>query len=326
MALFPGAEDDLIDRLQQGLDVAQTPIEDLPVKPEARALEKVRKVASRIVVHESCDCWFDCYVMLLIAGTLYRLLAEFKPCFPIHGLGWLSGVVSGLLEVIIHSKDQARMLGQNFHGVPRAEQPDAASILVSTGEQLLVFNRATLAASFGASPALAGNILRDFEPRSRYPGAVWLTTREPCNYLVVDDGGVEVYFLVFEAGGAFVEARVYEPQRHSGAIVSLGGVRRRIKTLKDTAKDAGLKHEVELGRWTTHAILSEDVSSVVCIGPIDNNLDDAIERIFRRFEPPADSPYLAPNSWWEKALSPAVRDAWAAATPHRRRRRSSTPS
>ena len=318
MALFPGAEDDLIDRLQQGLDVAQTPIEDLPVKPEARALEKVRKVASRIVVHESSDCWFDCYVMLSIMGTLYRLLVEFKPCFPIKigGLGWLSVVVSDLEEVRMKSKDQARVLGPNFHGVPRAELPDAVSILVSTGEQLLVFNRATLAASFGASPALAGNILRLFDPCNPYPGVVWLTTPEPFNYLVVDDGGAGVYLLVFRADGAFVEARVYEPQRHPGGIVSLGGVRRRIKTLKEAATAFGVEHEVELGRFVTHAILSEDAGSAVFIGTIDNTLDDAIKRKFRRFEPPAKSPYLAPNSWWEGALSPAVRDAWAARTPN----------
>ena len=279
--------------------MTQTSIANLPVKRESRALDNVCKFTSRIVVHESCDCWFDCYVMLSIMGTLYRLLAEFKPCFPIHGLGWLSGVVSGLLEVIIHSKDQARMLGQNFHGVSRAEQPDAASILVSTGEQLLVFNRATLAASFGASPALAGNILRLFDPCNPYPGVVWLTTPEPFNYLVVDKGGAEVLLLVFEAAGRFVEARAYEPTRtNNGDIFSLGGVRRRIKRLEDTATAFGVEHPVELGRLVTHWVLSAHASSVVCIGPIDDTLDDAIDAKFEIYGPPnARSPFLVLASW-----------------------------
>ena len=47
-----------------------------------------------------------------------------------------------------------------------------------------------------------------------------------------------VYLLVFRADGAFVEARVYEPVRVAGVglIQSLGGVRRRIKTLKEAAE------------------------------------------------------------------------------------------
>ena len=316
IVLWKDAGDELLDQFESAFSVTQTPIPELPVRPESKALHDVVKVASRIVVHESCDCWFDAYVKLLIAGKLYRLLVEFKPCFAITRLDWLRGVVSGLLEVRIHSKDQARVLGPDFHDVPRAERSDAASILVSTDASLLLVNRATLAASFGASQALAGNVLRNFDPCNPYPGVVWLTTPEPFNYLVVDKGGAEVLLLVFEAAGRFVEARAYEPTRsNNGSIFSLGGVRRRIQTLKEAATAFGAEHEVELGRWATHAVLSEDVGSVVCIGTIDNTLDAAIERKFRRFEPPAKSPYLAPNSWWADALSPAVRDAWAAATP-----------
>jgi len=315
IVLWDDADDKLLDQFENALDLAQTAIEDLPARPESRALDDVRQVASRIVVHESCDCWFDCYVMLLIAGTLYRLLVEFKPCLQIYTLGWLSSVVSGLQLVDIHSKDQARVLGPNFHGEPRDKWPDTASILVSTGAALLLVNRATLAVSYGGLQALVNNFLRLYNPCKPQPGFVWLTTPEPFNYLVVDDGGAEVYFLVFEAGGAFLEARVHEPVRKSGAIVSLGGVRRRIKTLKDTAKDAGLKHEVELGRFVTHMILSNHESAAVFIGTIDETLDDAIERKFRRFEPPADSPFLVLAAWFTGVLSEVVRDAYAAETP-----------
>ena len=317
MKLFPGADDDLLDRLQQVLNVAQTPIEKLPVKSEAKALYDILQVSSRIIGHESCDCWHDAYVLLWIDGKLYRLLVEFKPCFPIKigGLCWLSVVVSDLLEVRIHSKDQARMLGPNFHGLPHAEWPEAVSILVSTGEQLLVFNRATLALSFGGLAALVNNVLRLYDPRKPKPDVVWLTTREPNNYLVVDAGGVEVYLLVFGAGGSFVEARVYKPARVAGVgyIQSLGGVRRRIKTLKDTATDAGLEHPVLLGRFVKHVVLSEDPSSAVFIGTIDPTLDAKIEAFFARSD--TNSPYLASNEFWTSALSEAVSKAWAAATP-----------
>ena len=227
IVLWDDADDKLLDQFENALDLAQTAIEDLPARPESRALDDVRQVASRIVVHESCDCWFDCYVMLLIAGTLYRLLVEFKPCFPIelNRLDWLSRVISGLLRVRMYSKDQARVLGPNFHGKPRDEWPDGASILVSTDEKLLLVNRVTLAPSFGASPALAENFLRNFDPRNPYPSVVWLTTREPRNYLVVDVCD-EIYVLVFEAGGTFLEARVYAPTRTTDVnIASLGRVR-----------------------------------------------------------------------------------------------------
>ena len=132
IVLWDDADDKLLDQFENALDLAQTAIEDLPVKPESRALDNVCKFASASECG-SCDCWFDCYVMLSIMGTLYRLLVEFKPCFAVYKLDWLSAKVSGLQAVDMKSKDQARVLGADFHGVPRAERPDAASILVSTG-------------------------------------------------------------------------------------------------------------------------------------------------------------------------------------------------
>ena len=316
MKLFPGADDELLEQLQQLCDVTETDIAELPVKPEMRALDDVREVASRIVVHESSDCWHDAYVLLSIAGKLYRLLVEFKPCFPIKSLDWLSNVVSGLLWVKVQTKDQVRILGPDFHGVLHAVRPDAASMLVSTGSVLLLVKRETLALSFGGMAALANNFLRLYDARKAWPDITWLTTPEPFNYLVVDDGGAAVYLLVFDARGAFVESRVYEPVRHSkGVIVSLGGVRRRIKTLQDTATDAGLKHPVLLGCEVKQVILSEDASSVVFIGTIDDTLDDKIEAKFARFGPPPNSSFLAPNDFWTSALSKAVRNAWAAETP-----------
>ena len=317
IVLFADAGDDLLDQFDNALDVTQTPIEDLPVKPESRALDNVCKFASRILVHESCDCWHDAYVLLWIDGKLYRLLVEFKPCFPILKLGWLSSVVSGLELVVIYTKDQARVLGPDFYDVPRAKRPDGASILVSTDEKLLLLNRETLAASFGGLVALVNNVLRLYDPRKPKPDVVWLTTREPNNYLVVDDGGDEVYLLVFRADGAFVKALVFEPVRTIGVgyIQSLGGVRR-TATLKEAAMAFGAEDPVELGRWTTHAILSEHASSVVCIGPIDNMLDDAIEAKFEIYGPPnASSPFLVLASWWTNALSTDVFEAYAAETP-----------
>ena len=130
MALFADCDDKDIEELTQLLGVTQTEIAALPVKPEARALDDVREVASRIVVHESSDCWHDAYVKLLIAGKLYRLLVEFKPCLPIKGLGWLSSVVTCLKLVDIHCKDQGRVLGPDFYDVPRAKRPDGASQLI----------------------------------------------------------------------------------------------------------------------------------------------------------------------------------------------------
>ena len=62
-------------------------------------------------------------------------------------------------------------------------------------------------------------------------------------------------------------------------------------------------------------ILSTDANSAVFIGTIDNALDDAIERKFRRFEPPRTGLPLDAAAWWTNVLSTDIQDAYAAETP-----------